>query len=369
MSKLPAITVTCRETHTFATRAHGRQSIDCPQCRADGHRVKVWIPADRPKTAAELARQESAGTLASAAGPGAELAARWAQQAPWDGKAQPWPGRESDTCPECDGRLLWEPGRTLTYCGPCERVALPAAVLAHYDRRAEVATVRQAESPAAMRAARVRLRALIDRMANQVSDWIDDFDPDGLSGNTLRLALDYQAELRAYLPEIRQARSEAELAEIAAEITAERAQLAQERAELAAQRKAIERQAAQRKAITSGTGHSGNTAAHPLPRASMQLVAMIEQNRREKERKLKEQGQCGFSHWGQAVATRIYGVPFRDAFGRMTGRAIGGTPQYRACPKHHSAAEATLKGDGYQDIAYWDLPIRQQQQQESWAQW
>lgn len=53
---LPEITVTCRNRHGFTTRAHGGQGVDCPVCRIDGVRVKVWIPKDRPQSVEEAAR-------------------------------------------------------------------------------------------------------------------------------------------------------------------------------------------------------------------------------------------------------------------------------------------------------------------------
>jgi len=52
---LPGITVTCRNSHGFTTRAHGGQGIDCPQCRISGERIKVWVPKNRPQSAAEVA--------------------------------------------------------------------------------------------------------------------------------------------------------------------------------------------------------------------------------------------------------------------------------------------------------------------------
>lgn len=66
-SRLPEITVTCREGHDFRTRAHGGQPVNCPECRAGGTRVKVWIRKDRPRTARELAEQ---GAIAPVISPG-----------------------------------------------------------------------------------------------------------------------------------------------------------------------------------------------------------------------------------------------------------------------------------------------------------
>src|ERR1017187_8586552 len=248
-SRLPEITVTCRKDHAFRTRAHGGQGVDCPQCRSDGERVKVWIRKDRPRSARELADHEaidSAGTAAPAR-PDAELAARWARESPWDGKARFAPGRDGDTCPKCSRPVLWEPGRTLIYCQPCKWGGLPPVVTEHYTRQAqrsaEVA-VRDAPDLATERAARVRLRAMAQRMTDHVGEWIETFDPDELNGQAERLALDYQAELAAYLPEIRQAKSETELIEIAAEITAitGRAESSGAVATIERQREAIERQ-------------------------------------------------------------------------------------------------------------------------------
>lgn len=71
-SRLPEITVTCRNEHEFTTRAHGGQGVDCPRCKTDGQRVKVWIPTQRPRTTRELADRQGAEAAESAARPGSD---------------------------------------------------------------------------------------------------------------------------------------------------------------------------------------------------------------------------------------------------------------------------------------------------------
>jgi len=225
--------------------------VDCPECRAGGERVKVWIPKDRPRTVRELADQAAedapAGRAAAAVpvGPDPELVARWAQEAPWDGKLRFLPGRPSDKCEKCGELVQWEPSRTLIYCQTCERAGLPEAVTKHYAQQAERSTEvasRAAPNAAAGRAARVQLRALAQRMTDRLGELLETFAPDDLTGNPERLARDYRAELAAYLPEIRAAGSERELADIMQEIVGvtERAERSGALAAVQSQREAIE---------------------------------------------------------------------------------------------------------------------------------
>jgi len=387
-SRLPEITVTCRQAgHSFPTRAHGAQAVDCPQCRAGGERVKVWVPKDRPRTARELAERgaiDGPATAGPAALASAELAARWGSEQPWDGKIHPAAGRPGDVCPECEGPVSWEPGRTLIYCPACPRAGLPAAVTDHYARQAqrsaEVATRPDSADSAALRAARVRIRAIAQRMTDTVGGWIETFDPDGLGGNAERLALDYQAELTAYLPEIRQAASEAELTDIAAEITVitsrasssgaidtieqqrEALQRQHERAEqeerwaeasrqrdqeqLAAQRRAEverQRQAAiaarpERKAIQGTTQRRPALPEPTLANSMAPLIVMMEHSREAKAKRVAEFGTCDFRHRKHPVAERIYGIQTTDWNGQGTGWAAPGAKQARACSKHFAEA-------------------------------
>jgi hypothetical protein len=403
-SRLPEITVTCRNSHSFQTRAHGGQGVDCPQCRAGGERVKVWIRKDRPRNARELADQAAedapAGRAATAVpvGPDPELVARWAQEAPWDGKLRFLPGRPGDECGKCGERVQWEPGRTLIYCPACKRAGLPAAVTAHYARQAQRSTEvasRAAPDAAAERAARVRLRALAQRMTDRLGEWLDAFDPDDLTGNPERAARDYRAELSAYLPEIRAAGSERELADIMQEITgvieraersgalasieqqrgaierqaeqaeraaewaeAERQRAAQERAELERTERA-ERQAAiaartERRAIEGQAGHRtmpGYQVINARPgqngyvTATIGIAGMIERNRAEKERKLAEYGPCGYGdeHRKPEVPKRRYWIMTLDWQGSESGYAVPGAPQAVVCKKHFAMADVWIE--------------------------
>lgn len=133
ISRLPEITIRCRYGHAFRTRAHGNQTVGCPKCRERGKRVTVWIPKDRPRT--ERAARGPAPVFAT--GPDPELTGRWERELPWTGQLAMLGGRDGDECPECEGPLLWEPGRTVTYCAVCQLAELPEAVAGHYERAAE----------------------------------------------------------------------------------------------------------------------------------------------------------------------------------------------------------------------------------------
>lgn len=388
--------------------------MSCPTCRKDGRRVSVWVPARRPRTARELAALEAAASASASedqdhADPGRELAGRWESEPEWDEKIRLLPGRagDRDLCPECGGPLRWEPGRTLVYCGPCNAIALPAAVTAHYERQAqrsaEVAT-RAAIQGKPDRAARARLRALKEQIRARADEWLETIaDPDCYDrAQWQRKARELAAMLRGYFPEITDAGDESELAEIWQEISAlitsedghalraeydesqaraarqyeaqqrtaelERAQLEAE-AQAEREREAAERAARQAqveqarapKAITTGTRSRTTPARSPNAAALESIAVLIEESRQRKARELAEKGACEFKHFGTAVAARLYGVPGRDAVGRMTGLAVHGAPQYRACAKHFDAAEAQLNREGYPDVCYWDLPIQQQQ--------
>jgi len=396
-SRLPAITVTCPNDHHFDTKARGGQSIDCPHCRTDGHRVKVWVPTHRPTTARALA------AAIGAPGPGGltsqlstELAARWQQERPWDGGLRLAPGRAGDVCPECSGPLEWEPGRTLVYCPECKRAGLPDAVTEHYARqlrRSTAVAVRAEPDRSAERAARVQLRAAKDAVKRRVQTWLESVaDEDSYDRVQFqRQAFELAAMLRAYLPEISEAEDEVTLGsvlrDVDALITGDQAsalkieyEQAQERAERqhrareqtaeleryrqeAADQQERERQAAERearqlaqqerKAITSGR----TTTTTRLPPVSpyAPLVLMIAERQKAKEQRIASNGKCAFKHLGDVPATRIYAVPMRVYGGQMSGYRVAEAPEYRACGKHHEAAEAQLNRDGYSDVAYWEL--------------
>lgn len=399
VSRLPEIAVTCKNRHTFGTRAHGGQAVDCPQCRAGGERVKVWVRKDRPRTAREVAEHAAIDAPApdsAARQLSAELAARWQQEQPWDGRLRLVPGRAGDACSECSGPVQWEPGRTLVYCPECKRAGLPAAVTDHYARQLRRSTevaVRAAPDESAERAARVRLRARKDAVKHRVQAWLesiaDEYSYDQVQWQ--RQACELAAMLRAYLPEISEAATETALAgvlrDIDALITSEQSQTlkneyqqAQQRAEqqqrqaryqqeLAEQleserqqaereRQAADREASkqlaqqERKAITGGqTTATLRLSDNPYAPA----MAMLAQWQQNKDRKIASKGKCAFRHLADTPAARIYGVPQRSYGGQDTGYALPGAPQYRACAKHYQAAESQLNRDGYSDHVYWEL--------------
>jgi hypothetical protein len=225
---------------------------------------------------------------------------------------------------------------------------------------------------------------MAQRMTDTVGDWIDDFDPGGLDGGAERLALDYQAELAAWLPEIRQAGSEAELASIAAEITAitSRAASSGDTAVIERHRQAAERQreTAEREALEDRARteierqrqrQQEAIAARPEPKAierkpasAMDVTAggaalfmMIERGRQAKAARLAEHGTCGFQHRKPVIAERLYGVEMVGYDGR-TGYQVPGTSEVRACAKHFAAADAWIEtatvpaGAG---TCYWEL--------------
>lgn len=382
MTQLPEIELICRNRHSFTSRARGGSSVSCPACRPA--RVSVWIPRDRPRTEREARERAEHDGQAEGPAAGSELAGRWERETPWPGKLVTLGGRAGDECPECEGPLQWEPGRTVTYCPACKRIRLPAAVAGHYrrqDQRSAEVAVRAEPDASVARAVRVRLNALKQRMADRVNEWVEVFDPEELSGGPLRLALDYRAELAAYLPEIRNAASEADLTEIMAEIgkvtdranssgalaqierqreaTERQAELAEYQAELAkqaeyeareaerAQREAERRatiEAQQRKAIESRTARKPATASSPNGYAEglTVIAGMIESNRRSKERKLAY-GPCGYEHRKPTIPERRYWITTLDWQGNQSGYELPGSPAVVACRKHFAAADAWIQ--------------------------
>jgi hypothetical protein len=400
MAQLPEIKLTCRNGHTFASRARGSSSVSCPECRKDGDRVSVWVPKNRPRTITRSRAASGDGGQADA-----ELAAmmaRWAREPAWDGTLRFRPGRPGrDECAECGELVQWEPGRTLIYCASCKRGGLPPAVTEHYARQAQrstqVATRGAAVvNPAAERAVRVRVRAMAQRMTDRIGEWIDAFDPDGLSGTAERLALDYQAELAAYLPEIKAAKTEDELATIMAEIgqvterarqsgavdaierqrdaierQAEQAErealLAEEQARRQAERERAELERARREQLTARPGPKaiGSGARLPMPSQTSGyaagvagVISVMEQARREKAKRLEKYGACDFPHRRPVPAERLYGIQAVDGWHNTgTGYQVPGTPQYRACRKHFTNADAAINSTGFRApaVCYWEL--------------
>jgi hypothetical protein len=381
MAQLPEIKLTCRTGHTFASRARGSMSVSCPECKKDGQQVSVWIPKNRPKTITRS--RAAAGDDGQGDAALAEMMARWAHEPAWDGKTRFLPGRPGrDECTECGELVQWEPGRTLIYCPPCKLAGLPPAVAEHYTRKEQRSTevaarTTAAADPAAVRAARVRIRALKQRMINRLSDWIDAFDPDELSGHAERLALDYHAELTAYLPEIKNADSDDELAEIMAEITeiTGRAASSGALAEIERQRDALARadelaerqaewdqqaerearqaerdaqEAARRAAIEARTQRKAIEA--PATRvpigyvgAAASLIAMIEQRRSAKEQKIDRNGACGYQHRKPEAAERRYWITTLNWQGNQSGQEPPNAPSVSACQKHFAMAEAWIQ--------------------------
>lgn len=386
--QLPEIKLMCRNGHTFPTRARGGQAVACPECRRlnpdpghPDHRVNVWVSKTRPRT-----ERERAGLPAEAPEPDPALTARWAREPAWAGKIGMVPGRAADDCPDCGEPLMWEPGRTVVFCNGCRKISLPAAVAEHYRRQdqrsAEVAT-RAAPDTAAVRSARVRLRALQQRMADQVTSWLDAFDPDELSGPVERLALDYRAELAAYLPEIKNAASEAVLAEIMAEITAvleraensgalaaierhreaieRQAELAERQAELAEQaeweareaerkRREAERRAevearTQRRAIEAPAARKPITAgsSNGYVGAAVTVAGLIQGYRQDKERKLARFGSCAYEHKKPVIAERRYWITTLNWQGSQTGYELPNSPSAGVCRKHFALADKWME--------------------------
>jgi hypothetical protein len=225
-------------------------------------------------------------------------------------------------------------------------------------------------------------------MTDRVNEWLETFDPNGLTGNAERLALDYRAELTAYLPEIRAAKTDAELSEIMAEITEitgratssgalaaierqwetieRQAELAEREAEWTEQ---AEREAARRAEIEAGTqqkaiaGPTTRTTPTRLPGsngyagAAAMVIGMIEQNRRNKAMRLEKCGACDFPHHKPTPAERLYGIQTVDGWQNATGYQAPGTPAYRACSKHFADADTAITKTGFQEPArcYWEL--------------
>lgn len=341
------------------------------------------------------------------AAPGSELADRWEQEPEWDGRVLMRPGRAVDECPECGSVLSWEPGRTVTFCGECPRVSLPAAVAEHYQRqaepRAEVAT-RAAPDSAASRAARVKLRALAQRMADRVREWIDAFDPEDLSGGTERAALDYRAELAAWLPEIKNADTEAELAAIMAEVNAiterartsgvldaierqreavereaemaeRRAELAEQEAEEARAAELAERERQRRAAIEARAQRQA--VRPPAPRGQLAtlpnngylagavtLAGLVEASRKAKEQQIEKFGQCEYQHRKPVAAERRYYISTVDWSGNTTGYEVPQAPSVLVCRKHFTTADNWIQEQaalvasawsGKVAAVYWEL--------------
>lgn len=382
-TSLPAVMLTCRNGHGFMTRARGGSTVRCPECG-----VPKRVPADRPLTERAARELADRAVVAEAPAAGSELDGRWEREAPWNDRLPMLTGRAE--CPECDGPLQWEPGRTVTYCPECKQVALPAAVAEHYQRQsqhgAEVA-IRTGPGAAEVRAARVRLNALKTRMTDRLDEWLEVFDPDDLNGGPARIALDYSAELGAYRAEIKGADDEYELADIMAEVNeiieraqasgavdaierqretterqaeyaeqqaklAEYAERQHEQAEREAEREAQRRaaiEAQQRKAIENrkpAAVSSQNGYLTAGVQASVMIAHMAqaaERNRLERERKLNEYGPCGYKHRKPTIPERRYWITTLNWQGNRSGYELPDSPAVAVCGKHFAVADQWIQ--------------------------
>ena len=404
-SRFPEIVLTCRNGHQFRTKARGGTTVRCPTCKAPKH-----VPADRPRTAREVAALKAAGS--DGQDQDHEMAARWAAEPEWDGRQLPdRPGRPGDACLECGGPLTWEPGRTWTDCDTCAEghggVSLPSAVIRHYERRAEVA-VRAEPDKSAQRAMRARLRAMKETAQSRVGEWLDTIADDERYDRVQfqRQARELGAMLRGYLPEIGEAQDERELGEVwrevdglvtsdqgkalmveyeqtqqrfkrqheaqqrAAEYAQRQRELAEQQvreqreAERAANAREIEQARQQRKAITSRTT---TVPIRPVRPGTVVLAEMLERwnkNRAGRERKLAEYGPCGYEHKNPESPARRYWIVNLDWQGNDSGYAAYGSTSAVVCKAHFAMADewieeqaASIKARGYTQIraAYTEL--------------
>jgi hypothetical protein len=404
-TNLPPITVTCRNDHSFTTKAAGSTSVSCPVCRKTGERIAVWVPANRPKTARESAARRPEATPADDATQDAArtAAARWDAEKPWSGKLTVLSGRENDTCPQCSEPLSWEPGRTLTYCPECKSLDLPPAIISRYESQQDgqpsgVVAIRA--DPTAERAARARIRAVREMSAEWLKGWIETvadeeyYDRSQWQQQARQLA----ALLRGFIPEIQSAQSEEELGEIKSYIvseiltsemgealTAEYHQSIARTEKAAADRERFKDQRLQQlewqaqnqidqaraAQLESARARQIEAERHQIEAAPRQIVRitpkpvsadtglisiaiMMQQRAKAIEQKIAERGQCAFDHrMGPFPADRIYGIPDYDYNGKETGYTRPETPRVLACYKHFKAADDELKRQGHTDLRWW----------------
>jgi hypothetical protein len=395
----PEILLPCKHGHESPCEAGPGTKIDCrvcrrgdcPECGPEGRRVALWVSRHRPRTEREARERAAPPAPAEAPAGDPEMTGRWEHEAPWSGRLPMLPSppdRPPDECEQCGDPLQWEPGRTVVYCPACKGLSLPTAVAGHYKRQdqrsAEVAT-RAAPDRRQLQAERVQIRALAQRVTDHVNEWIDEFDPDGLTGNARRLALDYRAELGAWLPEIRRAGEsgdQAEVTGIMAEVKgitdrangalvqiqhqreaierqieqADReAEHEAEQAELAAQaerqRAAIEAQA-QRRAIEPPTRSKpvpgvvdamGYRGGNGYVTAGVMVLSMIQKSQAEKDKQLAERGPCGFQHKKPTVPDRKYWIANLDWQGNLTEYETLNAPSVVACKKHYAVADQWIE--------------------------
>ena len=221
-SRLPAITLTCRNGHEFTTEARGGSTVRCKTCGAP-----KAVPANRPKTAKEaaaLAVREDHQDQDHA--PGRELAERWGAEGPWSGILQDRAGDPQDACPECGELLSWEARGTLAYCDSCKCVDLAPSIAEHYDRQSSNSTevaIRERADPIDEIAAQSRLRGLIIEAGESVKAWVRNYgNPDSYDRIQWKREADaFGAAMRGWLPAIEGAKTEDRLTQIKGRILAD----------------------------------------------------------------------------------------------------------------------------------------------------
>src|SRR5260221_8566686 len=176
-TKLPAIKLTCRNGHTFFTRAKGNQSINCQvkTCRAPIH-----VPTDRPMSEAEVNAKTREYVKFSRENQQSALVDRWDKEEPFSGSSVMWDDYEGENgCMECDSVLVWEGGRTLLYCQICSVSTLPPTIAEYYEkteaRRTQVTRLIDQETATETLLARMRLDERRDQavlVAEQTLDYI-----------------------------------------------------------------------------------------------------------------------------------------------------------------------------------------------------
>lgn len=390
-SRLPAITLTCRNGHEFTTEARGGSTVRCKTCGAP-----KAVPANRPKTAKEaaaLAVREDHQDQDHA--PGRELAERWGAEGPWSGILQDRAGDPQDACPECGELLSWEARGTLAYCDSCKCVDLAPSIAEHYDRQSSNSTevaIRERADPIDEIAAQSRLRGLIIEAGESVKAWVRNYgNPDSYDRIQWKREADaFGAAMRGWLPAIEGAKTEDRLTQIKGRILAdvidsepgralraereavrnraEQAELRRQRAEEMEQAQAEAEAARQRQqVITAHVEKDVRQIATREPRAItagpaasvMQadpftgLAKQVWDAQERKSRAIAERGECAFRHpLGAFPADGVCGIPHRDYLGTETGY-VAESPQLRACEKHAPAALAHLRRQGYNDLKWW----------------
>lgn len=274
----------------------------------------------------------------------------------------------------------------MVLCRECTTLSLPAVVLDHAARSAEVAirtgTVAIREpSEAEQRAARTELREQKSAALDDVREVIEAFDPDGLSEPIARQARVMQRKLEAYLPEIQAAPDLGTLAAVERDIEAigqqaqrsglvamierhrevqeratERAEWEQQeaaRAERERGEQERQEQQRQRQLATQRQALPAVPQMSPRTQAMAHFALMVKHSWERKQNLIQQCGRCEFNHpWAAdgIPATRRY------VGSRIPGQAVQGAPETRACDKHHKAAEQWLTRQGWVNQTFFELP-------------